>query len=670
MNRGMVLKLETLVQLQCAFKQLRSVSYRTQWKPVQTSAFPMWPAQLYPQLWHIDSSTSVALSQYRLLATKESLPPVLPKIDKKVVEIQRRMTVEDLAEAMHKDIDHVYEALLTTSIDINSLEPDSVLDEEWIKDVIKKSGMKFRWIQLKKEKVRENKDAVKRPPADPALLTPRPPIVTILGHVDHGKTTLLDSLRKTQVATMEAGGITQHIGAFLVRLPSGEKITFLDTPGHAAFSAMRARGTHVTDIVILVIAAEDGVMKQTVESIQHAKNGKVPIILAINKCDKPEADPERVKKELLAYDVICEDYGGDIQAVQISALKGENLMALAEATVAQAEVLELKADFTGPVEGIVIESRSDKGKGRTLRNKSRITYVGKCGRNIEVTIVCFSAKRRAREVVDWRNYDEEQEKAKQDLQVIKAKQLEHRDAYKKAREGLEDLNWKQRRAALRKASKHQATNRPKERVESDSDVLPVIIKGDVDGSLEAILNILDSYDANDECKLDIVHFGIGDINENDINLAETFKGKVSILIMFYVEAVRVAKKEFFATLIVSAKLHPIELFRVVQGLVREASVLATFDVTVGNNTVPVAGCRVQKGQLNKKMKFKLIRNGDVIWEGNLTSLKHHKDDVQVIKNGMDCGLSLDKNIEFHVGDEIICYEKKEVQQSTSWDPGF
>uniref|UniRef100_A0A8D0H8G0 Translation initiation factor IF-2, mitochondrial n=1 Tax=Sphenodon punctatus TaxID=8508 RepID=A0A8D0H8G0_SPHPU len=541
-------------------------------------------------------------------------------------------------------LDHVYEALLTTSIDINSLEPDSVLDEEWIKDVIKKSGMKFRWIQLKKEKVRENKDAVKRPPADPALLTPRPPIVTILGHVDHGKTTLLDSLRKTQVATMEAGGITQHIGAFLVRLPSGEKITFLDTPGHAAFSAMRARGTHVTDIVILVIAAEDGVMKQTVESIQHAKNGKVPIILAINKCDKPEADPERVKKELLAYDVICEDYGGDIQAVQISALKGENLMALAEATVAQAEVLELKADFTGPVEGIVIESRSDKGKGRTLRNKSRITYVGKCGRNIEVqnnrTIVCFSAKRRAREVVDWRNYDEEQEKAKQDLQVIKAKQLEHRDAYKKAREGLEDLNWKQRRAALRKASKHQATNRPKERVESDSDVLPVIIKGDVDGSLEAILNILDSYDANDECKLDIVHFGIGDINENDINLAETFKGKVSILIM---------------------ALH-----------IEELSYIS--DLTSYLDSRPTPGLSVQfpvqKGQLNKKMKFKLIRNGDVIWEGNLTSLKHHKDDVQVIKNGMDCGLSLDKNIEFHVGDEIICYEKKEVQQSTSWDPGF
>uniref|UniRef100_A0A8D0H8D9 Translation initiation factor IF-2, mitochondrial n=1 Tax=Sphenodon punctatus TaxID=8508 RepID=A0A8D0H8D9_SPHPU len=567
------------------------------------------------------------------------------------------------------DKNHVYEALLTTSIDINSLEPDSVLDEEWIKDVIKKSGMKFRWIQLKKEKVRENKDAVKRPPADPALLTPRPPIVTILGHVDHGKTTLLDSLRKTQVATMEAGGITQHIGAFLVRLPSGEKITFLDTPGHAAFSAMRARGTHVTDIVILVIAAEDGVMKQTVESIQHAKNGKVPIILAINKCDKPEADPERVKKELLAYDVICEDYGGDIQAVQISALKGENLMALAEATVAQAEVLELKADFTGPVEGIVIESRSDKGKGQACSLPSKYLAYNLAPRYCGLmkldnrTIVCFSAKRRAREVVDWRNYDEEQEKAKQDLQVIKAKQLEHRDAYKKAREGLEDLNWKQRRAALRKASKHQATNRPKERVESDSDVLPVIIKGDVDGSLEAILNILDSYDANDECKLDIVHFGIGDINENDINLAETFKGKVSILIMAL------------------QSIRPLPLSRhrrapwFTEGLWRmkqegEASVLATFDVTVGNNTVPVAGCRVQKGQLNKKMKFKLIRNGDVIWEGNLTSLKHHKDDVQVIKNGMDCGLSLDKNIEFHVGDEIICYEKKEVQQSTSWDPGF
>ncbi|XP_050807780.1 translation initiation factor IF-2, mitochondrial isoform X4 [Gopherus flavomarginatus] len=483
---------------------------------------------------------------------------------------------------------------------------------------------------------------------------------------------------------------------------------------------MRARGTQVTDIVILVVAAEDGVMKQTIESIQHAKNAKVPIILAINKCDKPEADPERVKKELLAHDVVCEEYGGDVQAVHISALKGENLMALAEATVALAEVLELKADSTGLVEGTIIESRTDQGRGpittaiiqRGTLRKGYILVAGKSwakvrlmfdenGKTVDeatpsmpveivgwkevpsagAEILEVESEQRAREVVDWRNYAEQQEKIKQDMEVIEAKQKEHKDAYKKERESLSNLTWRQRKAALYKTNKHLIVMRSKERVESDKNVLPVIVKGDVDGSTEAILNILDSYNADSECELDVIHFGVGDVSENDINLAETFKG---VIYGFSVNANK-SIQQLAAKKGIKIKLHNIiyhfiedlkdELSSklppsVVEHIIGEASVLTTFCVTVGKSKVPVAGCRVQKGQLDRKLKFKLIRNRDVIWKGFLTSLKHHKDDAQVIKTGMDCGLSLDKNVEFNIGDEIICYEEKEVERTISWDPGF
>ncbi|XP_030052310.1 translation initiation factor IF-2, mitochondrial isoform X2 [Microcaecilia unicolor] len=731
MNRGMLLKLENLVQFHGACCQLHSLccsqAPRTQRKLLPSSTYPGGAAQLGPSHWQRDTFISAALLQYRLLATKkgkgpktEKLSPVKPKQEKQEVEIWLKMTVAELADAMDKDIDHVYEALLHTDVDLDSLEPDSVLNEASIKDVVKKCGMKFKWAKLKEEKVRENKDAVKRPPADAASLVPRSPVVTIMGHVDHGKTTLLDQLRETQVAAMEAGGITQHIGAFHVHLPSGEKITFLDTPGHAAFSAIRARGAHVTDIVILVVAAEDGVMNQTIESIHHAKSAKVPIILAINKCDKPEADPERVKRELLAHDVICEEYGGDVQSVKISALKGENLMELAEATVALAEVMELKADPKGLVEGTVIESRTDKGKGPvttaiiqrgTLKNgcvlvagnswaKVRLMY-DENGRALKAAapsmpvqivgwrelpsagdeILEVESEQRAHEVVEWRRYTEGQKKLEQDMEVIEAKQKEHRESYKKGLEGLEGLTWRQRKRAQYKANKQLMATRPKERMESDSLTYPVIIKGDVDGSVEAILSVIDTYDADNQCELDLVHFGVGDVSENDVSLAETFKGTVygfnvhahkAIQQLATKKGIEIKLHNIIYRLIddlkdgLSSKLPP----AVEENVIGEAIVLATFDVTIGKKKVPVAGCRVQKGHLDKKLKFKLCRHGDIIWEGSLTSLKHHKNDVQSVKTGVECGLSLDKEMEFMVGDEIICYEEKEISQKISWDPGF
>ncbi|XP_046900050.1 translation initiation factor IF-2, mitochondrial isoform X2 [Hypomesus transpacificus] len=505
-----------------------------------------------------------------------------------------------------------------------------------------------------------------------------------------------------------------------VKLPSGEKITFLDTPGHAAFSAMRARGALATDIVILVVAADDGVMKQTIESIQHAKHAKVPIIVAVNKCDKPQADPERVKQELLSYDVVCEEYGGEVQAIHVSALKGNNLVELAEATVTLAEVMELKDDPTGPVEGIIIESRTDKGKGpvttaivqRGTLRKGCTLVAGKSWAKVRflfdennrtiaeahpsdaVEIVGWKelpsageeiqeveSEQRAREVVDWRCYMEEQDKLKNAIPIIEAKQREHQEIYRKEREGLTHLTWRQRKSLLYQTNRKKLAMRPSEKLESEVLSLPVIVKGDVDGSVEAILNIMETYDAYDQCQMEVVHFGIGDISENDINLAETFSGMIygfnvgvnkSIQQMANKKSIPIKLHKVIYKLIddlkeeLSNKLPP----KVKEDVIGEASVLAMFDVTVGKKKVQVAGCRVQKGQLDRKMKFRLLRGQDVIWEGSLTALKHHKDDVQSVRTGMECGLSVDQDIAVRPGDEIVCYEETDIPQTISWDPGF
>ncbi|XP_051562951.1 translation initiation factor IF-2, mitochondrial-like isoform X1 [Myxocyprinus asiaticus] len=679
---------------------------------------PAWapvPPYTCPQVRHL------AAKQNKGNFKAQKFKPKLEKQQKQEVEIKQRMTVSELAKAMNKDADHVYEALLNTDVDLDELESETVLEEKWIKEAVKRSGMKHKWAKLVETKVRENKDIQRQPPPDPALLVARPPVVTIMGHVDHGKTTLLDSLRKSQIAAQEAGGITQHIGAFRVQLPSGEKITFLDTPGHAAFYAMRARGAMITDIVILVVAADDGVMKQTIESIQHAKKSKVPIIVAVNKCDKPHTDPHRVKEELLAHDVVCEEFGGDIQAIHVSALKGDNLLELAEATVTLAEVLELKADPTGLVEGTVIESRTDKGKGpvttaiiqRGTLRKGCTLVAGKCwakvrfmfdeynqlvteaGPSIAVEIVGWKdlpsageeileveSEQRAREVVEWRSYVEEQDKLKEDQQAIEAKQREHQEGYKKERESMAHLTWKKRRAVMYRANKHKHAHRVSEKTETEELLLPVIIKGDVDGSVEAILNILESYDADDQCQLDVVHFGVGDISECDINMAETFSGTIygfnvaankSVQQMAAKNGIPLRLHKVIYKLIdelkedLSSKLPPTTK----ENIIGEASVLTMFYVTLGKKKIPVAGCRVQKGQLDRKMKFRLIRGRDVLWEGSVTTLKHLKDDVLTVKTGMECGLSLDnEDFEFKPGDEIVCYSESETKKKISWDPGF
>ncbi|CAB1412807.1 unnamed protein product [Pleuronectes platessa] len=678
------------------------------------------PVQSPAPLFAGPQNRKFASKQVKGQKKEPKIPKVKPKVDKQEVEISQRMTVAALAEAMSRDCDHVFEALLNTSVDLDSLDPDSVLDENWIKEVVTRSGMKFKWANLSESRKRTNRDAHRSPPADLSSLVVRPPVVTIMGHVDHGKTTLLDSLRKSQVASTEAGGITQHIGAFLVQLPTGEKITFLDTPGHAAFSSMRARGARATDIVILVVAADDGVMNQTVESIQHARRAGVPIIVAVNKCDKAQSDPDRVKRELLAHDVVCEEFGGDVQTIHISALKGDNLLALTEATVALAEVLELKADPSGLVEGFVIESRTDKGKGPvtttivqrgTLRRgcvlvagkswaKVRLLFdengraLTEAGPSCAVEVVGWKelpsagdvileveSEQRAREVVEWRSSEAEELKLQEEQSAIELKQEVHLQEYRRERAELSHLSWRKRKVALYRANKTKFSVRPSERSQDEQLRLPLIIKGDVDGSVEAILNILDSYDAQQQCELEVVHFGIGDVSENDVNMAETFAGSIygfnvgasrSVQQVALKRGVPLNIHTIIYKLVdqlkedLSNKLPPLES----ESVIGEASVLAMFEVSVGKKKVLVAGCRVQKGQLDRRHTFRLIRGRDTVWEGSLLALRHHKDDVQTVKTGMECGVSAGDSVEFKPGDVIVCFENVACPQVTSWNPGF
>ncbi|XP_078000895.1 translation initiation factor IF-2, mitochondrial-like [Glandiceps talaboti] len=635
----------------------------------------------------------------------------------KLVDIKKKMNIRELTTAMGIDIDDVYEAILLRK-DANkfNLVPHTELHEPIIIDIIKKCGMRHQYVKLKEEKPRENKDAFKRPPPDPSALVNRPAVVTVMGHVDHGKTSLLDSLRKTSVAAGEAGGITQHIGAFSVQLPSGELVTFLDTPGHAAFSAMRARGAHVTDIIALVVAADDGVMKQTIESIQHARDSKVPIVVAINKIDKADADPEFTKRDLLGHDIHIEELGGDIQAVEISALEGTNINVLVESLVALAEVMELKADPSGFIEGTVLESKVDKGKGAvatilvqrgTLKRGSVLvagTVWGKVrgifnefnqqvkdappSTPVEVIgwkelpsagdeILEVESEKRAKEVIEWRKREKQEEKLLEEQEVIDKKAEEQRKAHTQKMLQRSRLHWRDfnqlKAQELKKLMDEQKSG-------SDEPELSVVLKGDVDGSIDALLDVFDTYQS-DQCKLQLVQCGVGMVTEKDIDMAQTFNGIVlAFNVGVHPQAQKLAKKKKVSVKShkviykllddlkdeLSSKLPPSKEYKVTG----EANLLQVFQVTEGRKKVSVAGCRVTKGTLTKTSQFKVMRGIHEVYSGSLTSMKHMKDNVNSITKGMECGLTFDDDFDMRSGDVIQCCEIVEIPQKIDWDPGF
>jgi len=500
----------------------------------------------------------------------------------------------------------------------------------------------------------------------------RPPVVTIMGHVDHGKTSLLDALRKTDVVRGEAGGITQHIGAYQVQLSDGARITFLDTPGHAAFSAMRARGAGVTDIVVLVVAADDSVMPQTKEAIDHAKAAGVPIIIAINKSDLPGANPDKVRQDLLRHELVVEGMGGDVLDVEVSAKTGAGLDKLEEAILLQAEVLDLKANPDRDAEGIVIESRLDKGRGvvatllvqRGTLDTGDIIVVGKewgriramqddrgktikeAGPSVPVEVLGLSGaplsgnefsvvenEKRAREICDYREETERNDK-------------------------INSVG----RASVEQLFANIAAGAIAE--------LPVVIKADVHGSVEAIAHALEEM-GTDEVKPRVLHSAVGGITESDVVLA---KASGAIILGFGVrpnsQARQMADKEgvevrYYKIIyelldevraILSGMLSPITEEKVLGA----AQVLETFDITkVGT----IAGCRVMDGIVRRSGKVRLLRDGHVLFDGGIKSLRHHKDEVREIKQGSECGIQLDGWQDIKVGDEIEFYEQIQVART-------
>jgi translation initiation factor IF-2 len=511
-------------------------------------------------------------------------------------------------------------------------------------------------------------------PDDPASLQPRAPVVTIMGHVDHGKTSLLDAIRSTDVAAGESGGITQHIGAYQVTSPSGGRITFIDTPGHAAFTAMRARGAKITDIVVLVVAADDGVMPQTVEAIHHAKAAKVPIIVAINKIDKPDAKPERVRTELLQHEIQVESLGGDVLEIEVSAKEKRNLDKLLDMIALQAEVLELKANPNRAAEGTVIEARLDRGRGPvatvlvqrgTLRPGEIVVAGSEWGRvralmsdtghsvvaagpSMPVEILGFNGtpeasdrlaavetEGRAREIADYR--------ARQKREMQAARQT-----------GM--------RGSLEQMMSQLKTSGRKE--------FPLVIKGDVQGSIEAIVGALEKL-STDEVGARVIFSGAGGITESDVTLAEASGAAV---IGFNVRAHKEAR-EAAEQAGVEIRYYNIiydlvdDVKKAMSGLLaptlREtmlgnATILEIFKVSkVGN----VAGCRVTDGVVERGANVRLIRDSVVVHQGKLSQLKRFKDDAREVVAGQECGMAFENYQDMKVGDVIECYRVETIQRT-------
>ena len=580
------------------------------------------------------------------------------------VSISETISVAELAHKLSVKAAEVIKAMMKmgTMVTINQ-----VLDQETAMIVVEEMGHKAIPAKL------DDPDSLlaETQGDHAAELLPRPPVVTVMGHVDHGKTSLLDTIRRTRVASGEAGGITQHIGAYHVTTPKGV-ITFLDTPGHEAFTAMRARGAKVTDMVVLVVAADDGVMPQTKEAIAHAKAANVPLVVAINKIDKPEANPDRVKQELVAESVLPEEYGGDVQFIQVSAKTGDGIDRLLEALLLQAEVLELKAAKDAPARGIVIEARLDKGRGPVA---TILVQSGTLKRGDILLAGAVFGRVRAMTDEAGKSVNEAGPAIPVEIQGLSDVPLAGEDVMvlgdeRKAREIALFRQGKFRDVKLAKQQAAKLENMFGEVGENAVKTLQLIVKADVQGSYEGLSQALSKL-STDELKVNIVHAAVGGITESDINLALASKAVVigfnaradvqarklaegsGVQIRYYniiYEAVDDVKAALSGMLTPEKKEERLGLVEV-----REVYKISK----VGT----VAGCYVLEGTVKRGAKIRVLRDNVVVHDGELDSLKRFKDDVREVKAGFECGLSVKNFNDVEKGDQLEVYEIVEVSRT-------
>ena len=503
-------------------------------------------------------------------------------------------------------------------------------------------------------------------------LEPRAPVVTIMGHVDHGKTSLLDALRETDVAGGEAGGITQHIGAYRVTLKSGKQITFIDTPGHQAFTAMRARGANVTDIVVLVVAADDGIMEQTIEAIRHAKAAQAPLIVAINKIDKADARPERVRQELLQHEIVVEQLGGEVLDVEVSALQKTNLDRLEEAILLQAELLDLTANPKRSAEGVVLEAKLERGRGAVAT-----VLIQRGTLRVGDIFVAGSEWGRVRALVDDRGENQHEAGPSTPIEVLglngtplAGDDFVVAENESRARD-IADFRQRRRRNAIAASGARGTLEQMFSQIAAGvANELPVVVKSDVQGSLEAIVGSLEKL-STDEVSVRVLHSAVGGINESDVILA---KASTAVIIGFNVranpQARDLARRDGVEIRYYSIIYNLIEDMRgALSGLlaptIRErflgnASIRDVFNITkVGK----VAGCMVTEGAVRRGAKVRLLRDNVVIHEGTLKTLKRFKDEVREVNQGYECGMAFENYQDIQAGDVIECFELEEVARS-------